>query len=401
MRSLRRWLPFSRSRRLRILWITSEYHPRVGGLEKLTEQMLAALGSSCDVGLITNLGQHPKPGEPVSHVGALDLKGCRTTKQFDSVRGELRHLAETFRPDAIHLASGGLACFADLLSDLAPIFCTVHCKDVTAPWQRVPGTDVKAAIAGGLARCARVFCVSDYTRGHVERLAPTAPAETLTPGLPAGSSSQRESRFTPEGGIPRILTVSRVAPRKGHHLLLEALKRVKHTFIWDVVGTGPLLEEVDARVEQSAIAGQTILHGAVDDGQLALLFGQCDLFALTPVEVREGDDVDAEGFGMVYLEAASYGKASIGSTLGGCAEAIADGSTGLAVDPRDTEALARAVELLLSSLELRRSMGRAARQRLLTEFRMEDRVTALMRHYESASEAARKLPSAPQVAVAD
>jgi glycosyltransferase involved in cell wall biosynthesis len=104
---------------------------------------------------------------------------------------------------------------------------------------------------------------------------------------------------------------------------------------------------------------------------------------LTPIEIREGDGLDAEGFGMVYLEAASYGKASVGSTLGGCGEAIEDGITGFAVDPRDADALAAAVNRLLSSLELRRSMGLAARERLRSTFRIEDRAAILMKRYEA------------------
>ena len=93
----------------------------------------------------------------------------------------------------------GLACFAALLSDIAPVFCTVHCKDITAPWQRIPGADVGAAIAAGLESCVRVFCVSDYTRCHLLKLAPRAVAETLTPGLAVASlgATPSKSYFTP------------------------------------------------------------------------------------------------------------------------------------------------------------------------------------------------------------
>jgi phosphatidyl-myo-inositol dimannoside synthase len=100
--------------------------------------------------------------------------------------------------------------------------------------------------------------------------------------------------------------------------------------------------------------------------------------------LKEGAGIDAEGFGLVYLEAAAFGKASVGSVLGGCGEAIEHGVTGFAVDPRHAGALAEAVERLLSSLELRRAMGLAAFHRLKAEFRIEDRAATLMRHYESS-----------------
>jgi phosphatidylinositol alpha-1,6-mannosyltransferase len=383
----RRWAPaFRKKPERRLLWITSEYHPRIGGLEKLTEQLISALSDYADIGLVTGYGQFPKPGENVVHVGALNLKGCLTDSEFRFAGLELQSLCREFRPDVIHLACGGLACFAGLLSKIAPVFCTVHCKDVTAPWQRVPGADARAAIAAGLERCARVFCVSDYTGHHLSRIAPNALVETLTPGLPASflaAKQCRRSYFTPPGGTPRILTVARLTRRKGHIQLLDALQAIDQPFIWDIVGDGPLWGELEAQIEQSSIAERIIMHGTLNDDQLGLVFQQCDMFALTPVEVaeNEGGGLDAEGFGLVYLEAAAYRKPAVGSLIGGCREAIADGHTGFAIDPFERDKLTEALERLLQSLPLRQSMGDKALERLKSQFRVEDRAAVLAQRY--------------------
>lgn len=376
---------FRNKREHRLLWIASEYHPRIGGLEKLTEQLISALSNYADVGLVTGCGQFPKPEENVVHVGALNLKGCLTESEFRFASSELQSLCRDFRPDVIHLASGGLACFAGLLSEVAPVFCTVHCKDVTAPWQRVPGADAGAAIAAGLERCAKVFCVSNYTRHHLSRIAPDALVETLTPGLPASflaAKHCRRSYFTPPGGTPRILTVARLTRRKGHIQLLDALQAIEQPFIWDIVGDGPLWDELEAQIERSSNAERIIMHGTLNDDQLALLFQQCDIFAMTPVEIVEnGGGVDAEGFGLVYLEAAAYRKPSVGSLIGGSGEAIADGHTGFTVDPFERDNLIGALESLLRSLPLRQSMGNNAFERLKSEFQIEDRATVLAQRY--------------------
>ena len=71
-----------------------------------------------------------------------------------------------------------------------------------------------------------------------------------------------------------------------------------------------------------------------------------------------------EAFGMVFQEAAAAGLPSIGTNINALPELIEDGLTGLLVLPRDTAALARALRALISSAELRRAMGAAARRHI-------------------------------------
>ena len=378
-----------RTSRLRVIWITSEYFPRVGGLEKLVAALVSGLSERAEVGLVTALHQRPVEGEKVRHLAALNLQNCATTSELDEVRATLRQVCADFRPDAIHLASGGLACFARDLVDLAPVFCTVHCKDVTAPWQKIPGADVRTAVAAGLSLCSTVFCVSDYTRGHVLRLAPDACATTMTPGLAVALAASarvvRSIYATPPAAVPRVVTVGRIVDRKGHALLLDALEAIDVPFFWDIVGTGPLEAGLRARIGGSAIADRVRFHGALSDDDLSLLLDRCDIFALTPFEIQSDGQIDAEGFGLVYLEAALHGKPSVGSRAGGCREAIADGLTGYTVDPHDRTALRDAIARLLRDRPLRRSMGLAAFERLDRDFRIERRVDDLMRCYRSAA----------------
>jgi glycosyltransferase involved in cell wall biosynthesis len=70
----------------------------------------------------------------------------------------------------------------------------------------------------------------------------------------------------------------------------------------------------------------------------------------------------------VYLEAALFGKPSIGTTTGGIPEAIKDGETGLLVPARDVQALTEALKDLLSDDEKRRAMGANAQRNALLKF---------------------------------
>ncbi|MBK8987152.1 MAG: glycosyltransferase [Chloroflexi bacterium] len=99
--------------------------------------------------------------------------------------------------------------------------------------------------------------------------------------------------------------------------------------------------------------------GAVSDADLNSQYQQCDLFVAPSLY---------ESFGLIYLEAMNYAKPVIGCRAGGIPEVVADGITGLLVDPEAPTQLAAAILRLLRSPTLLREMGLAGRQQLLETF---------------------------------
>ena len=101
------------------------------------------------------------------------------------------------------------------------------------------------------------------------------------------------------------------------------------------------------------------------------------LRAPKPKSRRQSRVVDLEGFGMVFLEANACGKAVLGGHSGGIAYAVLDGETGILVDPHAPEAIAAAVDRLLSDLALAACMGAQGRARILRDLtweRVADRI---------------------------
>ena len=119
-----------------------------------------------------------------------------------------------------------------------------------------------------------------------------------------------------------------------------------------------LADELDAPV--------TFL-GRIPNADLPPLYGCADVFAML-CRNRWGG-LEQEGFGIVFVEAASCGVPQVAGDSGGAAEAVADGETGFVIsDPEDTQAVADAFDALLADDDLRRSMGERSRQRVLDEF---------------------------------
>jgi glycosyltransferase involved in cell wall biosynthesis len=77
---------------------------------------------------------------------------------------------------------------------------------------------------------------------------------------------------------------------------------------------------------------------------------------------------DTEGLGVVFIEAASAGLAIVGTSVGGISDVLIHEVTGIAVEPDQPEALAKAIERLLGDEPLRRRLGAAARQHVLSQF---------------------------------
>jgi phosphatidylinositol alpha-1,6-mannosyltransferase len=105
----------------------------------------------------------------------------------------------------------------------------------------------------------------------------------------------------------------------------------------------------------------------VEEDDLPRLYGAADVFAMACR--NRWLDLEQEGFGIVFLEAAAAGVAQVAGRSGGADEAVVDGETGLVVaDPNDPGAVAHALRELLGDDDRRRRMGRAARVRVEESF---------------------------------
>ncbi|MBI4437189.1 MAG: glycosyltransferase [Candidatus Omnitrophica bacterium] len=163
----------------------------------------------------------------------------------------------------------------------------------------------------------------------------------------------KEDAFpSPEKG-PCVGMIGRLAPIKGHLYFLQALPSV----IREIpelkallVGDGPLRQELEKACSTLGIQHHVLFLG--EQERIQAILKRCDVVVLSSLN---------EGMGRVLLEAQAMGKPVIGTRVGGIPEVIQEGKTGYLVPPKDPQALAEKLLLLLKDPEKGRKMGEAAR----------------------------------------
>jgi phosphatidyl-myo-inositol dimannoside synthase len=178
---------------------------------------------------------------------------------------------------------------------------------------------------------------------------------------------------------PLITMVSRLGPEiesKGIFLTIAVAAELRETYPdleLHIIGWGERAQECRERVRSMGADGWCQFLGACSDADLVRELKKSWMFVLpSRVDVDIGH---GEGFGIVFVEAASAGVPVVGSSDGGAKEAVCDGITGYAVDPRDSVAIRRRCQALLEDAVLRQQMGDAGKEWARRQF-SHQRITA-------------------------
>jgi phosphatidylinositol alpha-1,6-mannosyltransferase len=264
----------------------------------------------------------------------------------------------------------------------APYVVVAHGAEVTVPG-RLPGGRVLARRV--LRGAAGIVAAGTYPAQVATRVARVPlPAINVPPGVDPGRFrplSQDESvaarrRFGLATDRPVVLGVSRLVPRKGFDVLIDAFAGLDPDVQLAIGGGGRDAVRLASRATRRGIAGRTRFLGRVPDADLPDLYGCADVFAMLCRERWGG--LEAEGYGIVFVEAAACGVPAVAGRSGGAHEAVVDGETGLVVEPRDVGGVRAALDRLLGDDALRARFGAAARRRAADELSYDQLVTRLL-----------------------
>lgn len=322
-----------------------------------------------------------KPGDSVGYLALLD-EAVPREKLSDLVKGErvhgrfcrrskwsfiLRGVASGVRSDRIvcgHLHHLIIARLAKLIRPRLRYYLVAHGIEVWRPFSRTERFALLSA--------EQIFCVSEYSRRQILRFLPDLdPARlrvvpnTFDPRLAPGGVLRVEKAVK-----PRVLVVSRLDsgdPYKGVDLMIEAMPILRRWYPdaeLRIVGGGNDRPRLESLVRQLGVERAVHFTGIIEDGQLRREYAACDIFALPSRK---------EGFGLVYLEAMSFGKPCLAARAGGAPEVVNE-EVGALVEYGNVEQIAVMLDDLLTHPRDQAAIERRARDFSFSVFR--DRVRA-------------------------
>lgn len=201
----------------------------------------------------------------------------------------------------------------------------------------------------------------------------------------------------PANSVPRIVTVGRLVAFKGFEQLIDAcaeLGRRGVDFICEIIGDGPLRENLQEKVNKLSLSSRVTLPGSLSQGAVFEKLQAADIFALPSITDRQGA---SDVFPTVIMEAMSAARPVVSTQLAGIPELVVHEETGLLVRSGDMIALVEALEQLIRNPELRLRYGRAGRMRIEQHFRIEQTIRPLLELLQRTCIAPPKTKTAPGI----
>lgn len=358
------------SRRLKVLEVNKAYYPHIGGIETLVKQYSQELRTICNADVKTLVCRDGRgkttretlDGVKLTRAGSLGTYfSCPLSLSFIRL---FRKMAK--EADVVHIhVPFPLADIALLLSGFKGRVVVSWHSDVVK--QKKLMAFYKPFM---MKLLKRADCIITATKGHIDgsdylpdfrkkcRIVPYG----ITPEdyLSVERSPVLTNRLNNKKNV-KVFFTGRLVYYKGVDILLKAFAMTENCELF-IAGTGEMDQELKNFAKRHHIEKKVHFLGFLPDEELKQAYADCDIFVLPSV-------AKSEAFGIVQLEAMVYGKPVINTKLpSGVPYVSVHGKTGLTVPPSDAKALAEAINTLAADAKMRENFGKAAAERVMTEF---------------------------------
>ena len=318
---------------------TRNFPPDVGGIQNLMEGLCCSL---LEHGPVKVFADKVENSEEYDNKSKLNIQRVSGFKIFRKYR-KANLVNEFVNKNQIR------AIFFDHWKSLENInetsiknitsICLIHSKEIN----HAVGTSLNKRMNKAFTKCKIIVANSKFTKKMASNLGvDVSKINVINPGcyypLEISEEAKNQAKEVYGNSHPKIITVARLDPRKSHQNVLMTIKNLKVKFPkikYISIGDGEEKEKlIELRDELGLQDCALFVHKSDEQLKLALL-NEADLFLMPSIIHKKS----VEGFGISFIEAASYGKGSIGGLAGGEADAIIEGKTGYLCDGNDLNSI--------------------------------------------------------------
>ena len=318
---------------------TRNFPPDIGGIQNLMEGLSKALLNHGPVKVFADSFENSEEYDQKSKLNIQRVSGFKIFRKYRKA-----NLIKEFINE-----NNLRAVFFDHWKSIENIdvstlnktksFCLIHSKEINHPLK----SSLNKRMLKSLNKANHVIANSEFTKNLVVKLGlDLKKIKVINPGcnypIKVNEDSKKIAKTIYGEAFPKLITISRLDGRKSHQNILMTIKNLLPKFPklkYVSIGDGEEREKLEKLKNELGLDKEVSFIFKSNEQEKLALLEQSDLFVMPSIIYKRS----IEGFGITYIEAACYGKPSIGGIFGGEADAILEGETGYLCDGNDLNAL--------------------------------------------------------------
>ena len=318
---------------------TRNFPPDIGGIQTLMEGLSNALLNHGPVKVFANSFDNSEEYDQKSKMNIQRISGFKIFKKYRKAN----LIKEFINENKVR------AAFFDHWKSIENIdlsslnktksFCLIHSKEIN----HLLGSSLNKRMLNSLNKADYVIANSQFTKNLVIKLGLSSKnIRVINPGcnypIEINNEFKKFAKSIYSDSFPRLITISRLDGRKSHQNILMTIKNLLPKFPnlkYVSIGDGDEKSNLEKLKKELGLDRVVTFVFKSNEQEKISLLSESDIFVMPSVVFKKS----IEGFGITYIEAASYGKPSIGGIFGGESDAVLEGKTGYLCDGNDLNAL--------------------------------------------------------------